>query len=188
MSIIQCFVLVRVKLGSSFSADDPDYVIYLLAGSLISGLVAILYRLNVEDSAVFQASANKKWPPSKGYFRRSVFRSCEIMSRLLVLSLIGIVAAERFVLAYFALDLFVNFNLYKKGLIGPTWMNIWGYTLCVVDLASVPSPAKLPDRHHDRKRKQVLHCGMESVTCFISLYIFPLCLDKDLRAWPLLCV
>ena len=155
LSIIQCFVLVRIQLGSSFSADDPKYVIYLLAGSLISGLVSILYRFNLEDSAVFQASANKKWPPSKGYFRRSVFRSCEIMSRLLVLSLIGIVAAEKFIFCYFALDFFINLRLYRKGLIGPTWMNIWGYTLCVVDLASVPSPAKSSDRHHDRKRKQV---------------------------------
>lgn len=165
LSVLQSFVFIRLSLGSSFSREDEPMVSLsgnkiqaegVVAFSAVLCWISILYRFNLEDAAVFKAEANKKWPPSFGYLMRALFRFCEILSRLYVLTLICVVMGERFFFVYFALDLMVNLRLYRKGLIGPTWMNIFGYILCVVDLASVPSPAKLPDRHKDSKRKQVL--------------------------------
>ena len=112
-----------------------------------------------DDKKMFihSSKANKKFPPSKGYITRTLFRFFEICNNLLLFVVILIYGGAFWLFIMFGWLLLTHYFLYHNGLLGTDKFNIVGYCFAVLNLGLTPDQRSLTDRYSIKSDWILIH-------------------------------
>ena len=137
---IQTFVLLRSQTQNniSYSNGGTGIVQFIQILSILLSLYAISSKLISDDKIVFiESSGANKLFKSKWVYR-TLFRLCEVMSNLLLIIVVFVFYGVYLGFTYLCYFLFINFILFRNGLLGENKSNILAHLVAVTNLGITP--------------------------------------------------
>ena len=166
--VIQTYVLLRTSIS-----EQSPFILVTQFSSILLSLYAISDKLISDDSKLFieKSGANTAWYPNPKWIYRILFRLCEVISNLFLIIVISVFYGAYAASFYVLCLLFINYILYRNGLLGDGVSNIFSYLVAVMNLGLTPKH----NVQHNEKKIACLSPIYQGIIKFIFIYCFKCC-------------
>ena len=133
--IIQTYVLLRTS-----TSDQSPFILATQFLSIFLSLYAISEKLINDDKKLFieKSGANQAWFPKPKWIFRVAFRVSEVISNLFLIIVIAVFYGAYVASFYIGCLLFVNYILFRNGLLGDDKSNVFSYLIAVMNIGVTP--------------------------------------------------